>query len=91
MSIMPHSSPWAPAAGCSVSACMPVRWSSQSRSSAITRNRPACNASGSSGCAPAKPHSRATRSPTRGLYFIVHDPSGYMWVSMLALSCDRRV
>jgi hypothetical protein len=32
---------------------------------------------------PRKPGSRATSSFTTGLYFIVHDPSGYMVVAAL--------
>ena len=40
-------------------------------------------ASGMSGCRPAKPGSRATSSLTTGLYFIVHEPSGYIVVAAL--------
>ena len=38
--------------------------------------------SGWAGCSPAKPGMRATRSLTLGLYFMVHEPSGYRPMSI---------
>ena len=72
----PVSSPWAPAAGCSVVTCRPEISASQRSSSYISSSAPCTSDSGWYGCRPAKPSSRAATSFTRGLYFIVHEPSG---------------
>ena len=42
----------------------------------MMRSAPWTVSSGCSGCTWAMPGSRATSSLTRGLYFIVHEPSG---------------
>ena len=73
---IPVSSPWAPAAGWSVTACMPlisIRICSSSQSSWSV---PCATASGASGWSWAKPGSRAAHSLTFGFHFIVHEPSG---------------
>ena len=76
MTSRPVSSPCAPAAGCSVVACRPEISASQPSSSYISSRAPCTSDSGWYGCRPAKPSSRAATSFTRGLYFIVQEPSG---------------
>ena len=79
--IIPVSSPCAPAAGCSVTAGSPVISPSISASACMIASAPCATSSGASGCSSAKPGIRAAASFTFGLYFIVHEPSGYMPVS----------
>ena len=74
--MMPHSSPCAPAAGDSAIAGIPVRVFSQCANVSISSSAPCTLASGCSGCRSAKPGSRASFSLSRGLCFIVHEPSG---------------
>ncbi len=76
MTSRPVSSPCAPAAGCSVVACRPEISASQRSSSCISSSAPCSSDSGWYGWRPEKPSSRAATSLTRGLYFIVHEPSG---------------
>ena len=73
---MPVSSPWAPAAGWSDTAAIPLISARISWSSQRIWRVPWAVASGASGCSPAKPGSRAAHSLTFGLNFIVHEPSG---------------
>ena len=79
--IIPVNSPCAPAAGCSVTAGRPVISASIWASAYITPSAPCAASSGVSGWSAAKPGIRAAASFSLGLYFIVHDPSGYMPVS----------
>ena len=73
---MPVSSPWAPAAGWSVTASIPLI-SARSCSSRQSSSRvPWAVSSGASGWSAAKPGRRAAHSFTLGLYFMVHEPSG---------------
>ncbi len=82
IAIMPHSSPWAPAAGDMATAGMPVSVFSQCASVWISASAPCTVASGCSGCTSAKPGSRAIFSLSRGLCFIVQLPSGNRPLSM---------
>ncbi len=70
------SSPWAPAAGWSVTASMPLISASIPSSSQRSWSVPWAVASGASGCRFAKPGRRAAHSLSLGLYFMVHEPSG---------------
>ena len=75
---MPASSPCAPAAG----------WADGVRPTAgappqATRLERALGRAPAEGCSPANPGRRAISSFTTGLYFIVHEPSGYMVVAAL--------
>ena len=72
----PHSSPCAPALGVIATPCMPVSSISQCASSSIASSAPGTVCCGCSGWMSAKPGSRATFSSSRGLCFIVHEPSG---------------
>ena len=76
ISSMPVNSPWAPAAGCTVTASMPVISPSSAPAVWMTSSAPWTVDSGCVGWICAKPGSAAASSFTRGLYFIVHDPSG---------------
>ena len=76
MAIMPHSSPWAPAFGDRATAAMPVSSISQCDSSDISSSAPWTVAVGCSGWMSEKPGSRAIFSLSRGLCFMVHEPSG---------------
>ena len=73
---MPVSSPWAPAAGWSVTACMPLISASMPWSSQSSWSVPWAAASGASGWSAANPGSRAAHSLILGLYFMVQLPSG---------------
>ena len=72
----PVSSPCAPAAGESVVAVNPAISESARSSWNMSSSAPWHSSAGSSGCAFAKPASRASASLDFGLYFIVHEPSG---------------
>ena len=72
----PVSSPCAPAIGVSDTPCMPVTSLSISCSSYMQVMKPCPWLAGPSGWRPAKPGSSASELQTRGLYFIVHEPSG---------------
>ena len=74
--MMPHNSPCAPAAGDSATAGMPVSAFSQCASVSISSSAPCTVDFGCSGWMSAKPGSRAIFSLSRGLCFIVHEPSG---------------
>ena len=76
MSIMPVSSPWAPATGWSVKASMPAI--SQRKPSSVLRTSrfPWMRSTGASGCEPANAGWADRRSLILGLYFMVQDPSG---------------
>ena len=74
--IMPHISPWAPAAGDMATAGMPVSVFSQCASWSISSSAPCTVDCGCSGCRSPIPGSRATFSLRRGLCFMVHEPSG---------------
>ncbi len=73
------SSDCAPAAGWSVTKSMPVIFASIRSSSYASASTPCVVRYDCRGCRSAK--SAAVRSFTFGLYFIVHDPSGYIPVS----------
>ena len=73
---IPVSSPWAPAAGWSVTARMPLISASICSSSQRSWSVPWAISSGASGWSAAKPGSRAAHSLSFGLNFIVHEPSG---------------
>ena len=73
---MPVSSPWAPAAGWSVTASMPLISASIPSSSHRSWSVPCAVASGAIGWRSAKPGRRAAHSLSLGLNFIVHEPSG---------------
>ena len=73
---MPVSSPWAPAAGWSVTARIPEISASAPSSSNSIWSVPWAASSGASGWRSAKPGSRAAHSLSFGLNFIVHEPSG---------------
>ncbi len=73
---MPVSSPWAPAAGWSVTARMPEISASAPSSSHSSWSVPCAISSGASGCNVANPGRRAAHSLSLGLNFIVHEPSG---------------
>ena len=78
----PVISPHAPAGGCNVARAIPViSQSASSRRQSISRE-PCTVASGWRGCVRWNPGSAATVSAILGLYFIVHDPSGYAPVSV---------
>ncbi len=77
----PVISPHAPAGGCSVARAMPVISHSARSSRQSSSSVPCTVESGWSGCARWKPGNAATVSATFGLYFIVHEPSGYGPVS----------
>ncbi len=73
---MPVSSPWAPAAGWSVTASIPLTSARIASSSWSSWSVPCATASGAIGWSPANPGSRAAHSSILGLYFMVHEPSG---------------
>ena len=73
---MPVSSPWAPAAGCRLTASRPVILASMPCSSNSRRSAPWPSWSASMEWAAARAGVAAWRSLVRGLYFIVHEPSG---------------
>ena len=73
---IPVSSPWAPAAGWSVTASIPLISARSRSSSQSSSSVPWAVSSGANGWSPANPGRRAAHSLTFGLYFIVHDPSG---------------
>ncbi len=79
---MPHISPWAPAFGVSATAAMLVSVISQCASSSISASAPCTVETGCSGWMSANPGSRAIFSLSRGLCFMVHEPSGYMPLSI---------
>ena len=76
MAITPHNSPWAPAAGDMATAGMPVNSLSQWARVSISSSAPWVVESGCIGCRFAKPGNRTIFSLSRGLWFIVHEPSG---------------
>ena len=67
-----------PAAGCKETPGRPVISARCSCNSNITSSAPCESSTGASGWRLAKPVMRATFSFRRELYFIVHDPKGYM-------------
>ena len=73
---MPHNSPCAPAPGDKATAGMPVKVLSQCARVSISSSAPGTVESGCSGWMSARPGSRASFSLSRGLCFIVHEPSG---------------
>jgi hypothetical protein len=73
---IPHSSPWAPAAGWSVTARIPLTSARIPSSSQSSWSVPWATSSGAIGWRVAKPGRRAAHSLSLGLNFIVHDPSG---------------
>ena len=79
---MPQSSPWAPAAGDSATAGMPVRTLSQWASRSMSSSAPWTVDKGCSGWISAKPGSRAVFSLSLGLCFMLHEPKGKNPVSM---------
>ncbi len=74
--MIPVSSPWAPAAGWSVTASMPLTSASIASSSNSRASVPWASASGAIGWRPANPGRRAAHSLSLGLNFMVHDPRG---------------
>ena len=72
----PVYSPWAPAAGCMVMPAMPVISHSSFSARYSTSKAPWAVPAGCSGCSSAKPGRAASASLTRGLYFMVQEPSG---------------
>ncbi len=70
------SSACAPADGFSENAAMPKSELSDRSSSYITWSAPCASSSGVKGCSSANSRRVAIASLMRGLYFIVHDPSG---------------
>ena len=72
----PASSPCAPAIGVSDTPRMPVTSLSISCSSYMHSRNPWPWLTGPSGCRPANSGSNASALQARGLYFIVHEPSG---------------
>ena len=78
----PANSPCAPAAGARLTPARPVISPRPRRNSNSVRRVPCTSVAGASGCASASPGSAATRSLTLGLYFMVHEPSGYVPESM---------
>ena len=76
MAIMPHISPWAPAAGDMATAFMPVSVFSQPARVSINSSAPWTVLIGCNGWRSAKPGRRAIFSLSRGLCFMVHEPSG---------------
>ncbi len=91
MTSTPDSSPCAPASGASDVPAMPVISASVACRRYMTASAPCTSSAGCIGCACAKPGMAAMASFTFGLSFIVHDPSGYMCVSIDQLSCESRV
>ena len=79
---MPHISPCAPALGVRHTAAVLVSVISQCASSFISSSAPCTVETGCSGWMSAKPGSRAIFSLRRGLCFMVHEPSGYMPLSI---------
>ncbi len=73
---MPHSSPCAPAPGDSAIAGIPVRVLSQYARVSISASAPETVETGCNGWMSANPGNRANFSLSRGLCFIVHEPSG---------------
>ena len=73
---MPHNSPWAPAAGCSVTASIPLISPKKPSSSYMSRRAPWLSSSGWYGWTFENPGSLAISSFIFGLYFMVHEPSG---------------
>ena len=77
MSSRPVSSPWAPAAGCSVVACRPAISASQPLELVHELERALDERLRLVRVQAARsPRGAPTRSLTLGLYFIVHEPSG---------------
>jgi len=86
---MPVNSPWAPAAGCRVTASMPEMAQRAFSSSRISRNAPWIESSSWQGCTDATVGREERRSAYLGLYFIVHEPRGYIPLSTPKLIWDR--
>ena len=80
--IRPVSSPCAPAAGWSVTRSIPTISASPRSRRCISSSAPCIIRSGAYGWSRAKPARRAAHSLTFGLYFIVHEPSGYITLSI---------
>ena len=76
IAIIPQSSPCAPALGVRATAGILQSVMSQSDNSYISSNAPCTVETGCRGCTSAKPGKRETFSLSRGLCFIVQDPSG---------------
>ena len=76
ISSSPVNSPWAPAAGWSVAAAVPVTSHRIRSRSASSASHPWISSPGWAGWQLARPGIAATASHSLGLYFIVHDPSG---------------
>jgi hypothetical protein len=80
--ISPSNSPCAPAAGDIATAGRPLSIFSQCASVCISSSAPCTVETGCNGCRSPNPGSRAMFSLSRGLCFIVHEPSGYKPESM---------
>ena len=92
MSSRPVSSPAAPAAGCSVAACMPGDRAQLALEVAQQLEPPLAERRGRGGVDVARARGiAATSSNAFGLYFIVHEPSGYAPRSTENWRCDSRV
>ncbi len=91
ITITPVYSPWAPAAGWSVTASIPVISASHCSSSHISSNAPWHVDASCNGCSQEKPLRPAAKSLTTGLYFIVQLPRGYVPDETEKFICDRRV
>ena len=76
IAIIPQSSPCAPAFGDMAMAFMPVAAIRTAPSCLISSSAPCTVETGCNGCTSAKPGSRAIFSLSRGLCFIVQEPSG---------------
>ena len=87
----PVNSPAAPAAGCNVAAAIPVTSQRTCSVSSMSANQPCTSAAGVPGWTSANPGRPATSSQIFGLYFIVHDPSGYAPRSTANWRCESRV
>src|SRR3990172_3390735 len=86
----PVSSPAAPAGGWKVAAAMPVSRHRMSSAATSTSRAPWARRSGVAGWRSRNPPCSAAQSHTLGLYFIVHDPSGYAPRSTAKLRWARR-
>ena len=73
---MPQNSPWAPAACDMATAGIPVKVFSQKANWSISSSAPCTVERGCIGWRSAKPGRRASFSFSRGLCFMVHEPSG---------------
>ena len=76
ITIIPENSPWAPAAGCKLTACIPVIVFNASCKLYINFKAPWTSSSFNAGWRFKKPSKFASISLTLGLYFIVQEPKG---------------